>query len=317
MSYFLWPHPTYSIRACIGPGAHVAKDVEQRFMDLYPGSYAALFSSARAGLYAIVEALGLGRNDFLWTPPYSSHCVLDAVARLATPMPVWDSARLTSALVYHQWGFVHRSPAGVEVIEDSADTLCAPGPVEFPNHGRFQVFSLPKILNCASGGLVLCRRPEDAQALIQIRERRGGSGRLQLALRFAGHSSRMAFAYWQGQEAANGGVPRAACSDILRALDHLPEVIADRKAKLSLAASLIPNWLTLNPSRFPTAIPVDSPELSAQTLSDLGLAAGFRHFNTTQKVDQQSLKKVLPLPIHQGVPMQSLARMIDTLKGVR
>src|SRR6266536_2705476 len=137
--YFLWPAPRRpALLGAIGSSAPRTFDIESRLNRHYPGADAVLFSSARAGFSAVLEALPLNRSDLVWCPAFSSHCVLEAVARVATPTTI-AAAHVKAALVYHQWGFVHTHDwdSHVAVTEDSVDSLMLPGTNLFACGGRF------------------------------------------------------------------------------------------------------------------------------------------------------------------------------------
>ena len=313
MSYFLWPEARLEPRSLwSGRNSSVAA-IEVDLAALYPGAHPVLFPSARAGLAATIEVLGLGRPDLVWLPPYSSHCVFDAVSRIATPTPSFAGGEVAAILVFHQWGYVHVCSFSGEIIEDSADSLCLPGGNLFPNGGRFALWSLPKVIGSAVGGVVFCRTEGDAERLQRIRHGRRSIGTMQFALRALLHSSAVAQLYWQGAEPANGGMPRIACSDIQRKLDGLDRVIQDRRAKLAMLADYMPGWLRLDASRLPSNVPVESSDEQEGAMRRLGVTSGFRRFNRRQSVAEQDLVRVLPIPIHQDVKQSVLESMIKVL----
>lgn len=313
MSYFLWPEARLDPRSVLkGRGASVAS-VEAHLYGLYPKAYPVLFPSARAGLAASVLAMGLARAERVWLPPYSSHCVFDAVSRVATPTPSFFDGEVAAVLVFHQWGYLHACPFAGEIIEDSADSLCLPGSSLFPNGGRFALWSLPKVIGSAMGGVVFCRSVEDAENLRRIREGRSPIGWMQFVLKMLFPSSPVAQTYWQGAEAVNGGIPRIACCDILAKLSRLDEIIRDRRAKLAMFGENLPSWLRLDPSRLPSNVPVECSEEQESAIRALGVTSGFRRFNKRQASLEPDLIKVLPIPIHQDVGMAELESMIKVL----
>ena len=101
------------------------------------------FPSARAGLSAILS-LHFSRNDHVWIPPYASHCVISSIGLVATPSPKM-SPEIKVTLIPHQWGYAHKPKLRGLVIEDLVDTLITPKGSVFPNDGRYELLSLPKI----------------------------------------------------------------------------------------------------------------------------------------------------------------------------
>ena len=205
--FFLWPDPDpLAPSDIVGPRCS-SESVESQLRDLYPCAEPVLFSSARAGLSAALLAMGLGRPDMCWTPPFSSHCVLEAVALACTPAPVEVDA-LRAALVYHQWGYVAGSPFGpdVRLIEDAVDSLLLPGRSPFALGGECVLWSLPKVLRVQGGGVVFCRSADLAGKLRAVRARRTHSW-LHACLRLKAKSSPLAARYWNGAEAMQGELP--------------------------------------------------------------------------------------------------------------
>jgi len=313
---FLWPEGSLKPAAFVAQFRSSPAAVEERFARLHPGTHPVLFSSGRAGLSAIVECLGFYRPDQVWLPPYSSHCVLDAVSRTATPTPHLNGQQ-QATLIYHQWGYVHRGDGLPEIIEDSADSLHLPGTGLFPNNGRFELISLPKILGCAGGGVVFCRKPGDAIRLKEIRNNRPDRGFIQLLLRTLLKKSPRARAYWQGAEALNGNLPGLLCGDIHLRLDELPQILEDRKKKLALVSKLAPRWLKTDPDRLPCNVPVECTEETEMKVRALGITSGLRHFNKNQDIRHMEMVKVMPVPIHQGIPQETVEKIIELLTTQR
>lgn len=124
-----------------------------------------LFPSGRSAITVALRQLGLQRSDIVAVTPFSSHCVLSAVARVATPtVEVWQGAK--ALLAYEQWGWsfpaealldLERVAKSVAVVVDSVDT---PYTKEGPASSRltelssFRVWSLGKTLGGLGGGLL-------------------------------------------------------------------------------------------------------------------------------------------------------------------
>ena len=313
-SHFLWPeHSSSFSRFMFGPRIS-ASDIETTVATLYPDAVPVLFSSARAGLTAILQLLNMGRPDIVWCPPYSSHCVLESIARLATPATTAiDQAKV--ALIYHHWGFVHRHTGllpHTTLIEDAVDTLFIPGTNPFALNGRFVLWSLPKVIATIWGGVVFCQNNEDARRLRAIREERYAFQTIQAVLRIAGDHSGMAAMYWHGSESQNGGLPCFALRQIkahLNTLLHLVqqrirllEVIQDAGIKLPLFAG-----------RLPSNIPVTIIEDSKKWWGIHSIfSAGYRSMNLTCDYAENSWERVAPLPVHQDISSSSLKAVFCT-----
>ena len=307
----IWPRPRLRYRAWI-PVRRRNSQVETRLAQMYPDSNPVLFSSARAGLYALVRHLELTRADLVWSPRFSSHCVIDAIARRATPSTWFRPDKLSAVLLIHQWGFLHKlpSPVSIPVIEDSADGLIRPGSAMFASGGRFELISLPKILGCFGGGVVFCRHEADADRLRRVQADEGISpARVQFLLRLMSGMSRSALTYWLGAEAENKGVVAPVLRDIMLALDRLDSVIEDRKEKIAILSDLSPKWLPESADRFPSNFPVEfSPQLLDALLGS-GFPVDSRHFNSGCSTDDQDWIKVIRVPLHQDMPLAQVEQI--------
>ncbi|MCG2578875.1 putative PLP-dependent aminotransferase [Dechloromonas sp. XY25] len=297
---FLWPSPQkLQAKHFFGSGV-TTEDIEDQLRQLFPAAEPVLFSSARAGLSASLEHLGLTRPDLVWCPPFSSHCVFESIARVATPNT--ESERPPKvALIYHQWGYVVSSafPAGTTIIEDAVDTLLCPGANPFAIGGRFALWSLPKTIASHWGGVVFCQSRDDAQNLRQIRALRPISSTAQALLRLAGERSHLAHLYWHGTEGAAGMLPTFALRQIQSCLNDLPEEVDARQRRL---AQLAPYSLVPLPStpRLPCCLPLP---VELQPLGPLPsghvLTVGLRSFNLAAIAPDVRWQRVFPAPIHQ------------------
>lgn len=293
--FFLWPHPQFSYASLFSFAS--VNDVENAFQEMYTGAVPVVFSSARASISAILELLHMGRASHIWCPPYSSHCVLEAVSRIATPSS--DFAGSMSALVYHQWGYIHTARGKEVCIEDAADSFLLPGNIQFPNNGKFQIVSLPKIYGCIGGGVVFCKEGEDAEQLRKIRDTRKSHTGIQFCLKLSGSFSGTALAYWNGAEAGGGRPAASVCREILKGMESTDKLIRDRKDKLDLLRGLAPEWLSFPPDRLPSAVPVERHHMKATQLQMRGRVISQRHFNKNFNENSASLVRVFPIPIHQ------------------
>lgn len=308
---FLWPRPR-PLRTAHFLGRPVATGtLENRLREMFPGAEPVLFSSARAALSAILEHLGLGRPDLVWCPPYSSHCVFDAVARVATPATEITSPP-RAALIYHQWGHLSQPAFAADtlVIEDAVDTLFVPGSPPFAIGGRFALWSLPKTIASHWGGVAFCQTAADAEALRSRRDQRPLPATLQALLRLAGNTVPAAGTYWHGAEAAGGRLPAFALRHIADCLDHLGDEIEARRRRLQ---QLQPYSLAPPPpaSRLPCCLPLPASAAPAGPLaSGQELTAGLRNFNIAGTFPRSRWEKVFPAPIHQDVSGTDIAEFV-------
>lgn len=312
-SYFLWPQAKpLSITDLIGSEV-TSKNIETRLAELYPDAHPVLFSSARAGLRAALAVMKLGRAQLLWTPGYSSHCVLEAAAHICTPSPV-ASSELSAALVYHQWGYIQKANFGdaVTIIEDSVDSLLIPGFSPFSESGTYALWSLPKVFGTLGGGVVFCRFPEGATALRALRNQ-CSSSLLQAFLRHYAKSSSRASAYWNGAEALQGELPAPLRRQVSRALENIDALIQDRLNLLKFISPSIAETFQKS-GRLPSNLPLHPPRCHSQLWNSSGpFTSELRRFNASRNYPDSRWELVAPLPVHVDVSKSDLVNLLKPL----
>ncbi len=134
----------------------------------FPEAY--IFPSGRQALSRALLQLGLSRSKRVACPEWSSHCLLSAVARHATPVPMREvvQKKLTvdAILLYDQWGWSAPKTSWERLSEmfpstlliwdrvDSADFFCRTD-LPLPSIAA-EVSSLSKVLGLSGGGLLRC-----------------------------------------------------------------------------------------------------------------------------------------------------------------
>lgn len=316
-SYFLWPEHREQYAKYLFGASICAADIEATLETFFPEAVPVLFSSARAGLSAALQLLNISRPDIVWCPPYSSHCVLESIARFATPSTT-DIFNAKVALIYHQWGFVHRHElqSDVTVIEDAVDTFFLPKTNPFASNGRFVLWSLPKVIATTWGGVVFCRNDEDAKILRAIRAERSELQRFQALLRMVSDRSVIAGKYWHGSESMNGGLPDFALRQIQASLLYLPAIAQHRECLLDIVRSKKIGF-QMDKGRLPSNIPI---KLSLGVEKWWGPAcvfsAGLRSMNMAHDFSKNAWSKVAPLPVHQDMSESVLnVLLLDQFEG--
>lgn len=313
LQHFLWPKPNLSRCLLNSVNFLPISHVEDKLFSMFPHGYPVLFSSARSALVITLSALGYSRNDHIGLFPYASHCVLDAVSRVATPSTL--SLQNTANIIYHQWGyFQFRSLKYNPIIEDSVDTLVRPKSNLFIANSKFEIWSLPKILATTGGGVLWCRSENIAR---KIRNHRNGifNSSLLWIMRLFGYKSKFINLLWHSSESVHGRPSRLQTSEIYFGLSEWDELIRDREEKLKIAWKLAPSWLRLNWDRLPCVIPVELKENINinQLCSDLKISTGFQHFTYYDEEYNVELKTVLPIPIHQDLSISEYHTIVNKL----
>lgn len=312
-SYFLWPKAKlirfFSSLYPITSASHI----ENILSKMFPSGYPVLCSSGRAALNIALVESKVSRSDLVGVFPYASHCVLDSISRVATPLAGAKSKKSSLRIIYHQWSFVQEKNLNSNSIEDCVDTLCIPGTLLFPSGGSFEIWSLPKILGTTSGGVLWCKTKELAESARHTRNVRGGGLFLSI-IRLCSIVYPKAYNYWQGVEASRGQTSKLQLGEILKAINNWDYIVNDRIRKLNVLWPYAVDFLERPTGRLPPVVPVFLKNKN-QNVESVGILSGYRMF---EKIENNNfhLKRVIPIPIHQDVSIEWLKIVIKKL-GVK
>jgi putative PLP-dependent aminotransferase (TIGR04422 family) len=311
-SHFLWPRGSAKKALLSSARFSSVGSIEDKFLTMFEGGHPVLCSSGRVSIVLALLGSNMGRADGIGVFPYASHCVLEAVSRVATPKPAVPFYQSRLRLVFHQWGYVQERDLGLATIEDCADTLVVPGSRLFPSGGAFEIWSLPKILGTTGGGVLWCRDPSVAVRLRRLRDARGG-GTDQWLLRLLGRRSPHLHAWWQGAEGSLGAPSIMQTGEIMSALGDWQEIVSNRKSMIELAWPLVLPWLKRSEMRLPCVIPTIVDKDGEKLAHELGIASGMRMMERVDQDGQSCIVNVLPIPIHQEVSITWMKRVLDRL----
>jgi putative PLP-dependent aminotransferase (TIGR04422 family) len=281
-------------------------DVENVLSEMFRGGSPVVLSSGRIGLVLALETLGIRRADNVALFPYASHCVIEAVGRVGSPVRSDSAEAILCRVLYHQWGYVQERAVTDRVIEDAVDSFCVRGASLFPAGGDFEVWSLSKLLGCLGGGVLWCRDAAVAAEMRDRRDSRNALTSLRWLLRVLSRSWPRLVPFWYGAESLGGAPPRWACSDIRSALREWDRMATERRERLGLVRDLLPSWLVPDEDRLPSVVPVIASEEQGRALSALGFSASFRHFERIESNGTRSVVRMFPIPVHQDVPISIL-----------
>ena len=131
--------------------------------------YSYIFPSGRQALSNAVLKAGLNRSNRVAIPRWSSNCVISAVGKFATPIPIDEvlrySIRVDAILLYEQWGWPFLPTVKSELLDKFEDVIMILDRVDssdidninrsqfYPEMKQFDIISLSKILGLPGGGL--------------------------------------------------------------------------------------------------------------------------------------------------------------------
>lgn len=309
-TFSIWPEAKFSKSSLLKPFGKTSRDIEDIFNGYYPNSFSVLFPSARAGLSAILS-IDFSRDNYVWIPPFASHCVISSVGLATTPTPVMSN-QVDATLVFHQWGYVHKPETRGLIIEDSVDTLIEPKGQVFPNDGRYELLSLPKIFGSMFGGIVMCQYREDAKVLRRVREQRTTLKWQHFFNKIRSNHSKASYINWNHAEPENGFLPAIVCEDIFEKIKCLDDMVSKRKTILQkFKSSRLKTYGNISETRLPTCLALDADKIE---IEGINLRPYERHFSVGQ--DFKSMTKVLPIAAHKNCIQNNLDNLIGRIKSV-
>jgi hypothetical protein len=129
-----------------------------------------IFPSGRQGLTAGLKYLGLGRSNRVALPEWSSACVINAVGKVATPVPMAEvvkyGIKVDAVLLYEQWGWPILAECKKAIAERFKDAIIILDRIDsadidndnrikfYPQNNQIDLISLSKLLGLKGGGLV-------------------------------------------------------------------------------------------------------------------------------------------------------------------
>ena len=173
--YFIWPESSFLKAIFNWPLFSSSENVESQLFKMFPSGYPVLCSSGRSALYLSLNYLEKKRENLVGVFPYANHCVVDSISRITTPCFGKESKNCDLRIIYHQWGYVQEKKISSTTIDDCVDSLYLKGKDLFPTGGKFEIWSLPKILGTSSGGVLWCKNKIDSEKIKKLRDKNGSS----------------------------------------------------------------------------------------------------------------------------------------------
>jgi len=303
---YLWPIPRLSLKNAFRAKKVTVFEIENWFHELYPLAFPVLMPSARSSIHIILDYLNTTRASIVCTPPFGSHCILNAVSFIGTPSPI-PHDKASATLVSHQWGFTKKINLKSVTIEDSVDSLIIGSSNLFPNDGRFEIISLPKLYGSLVGGIILCQSEKDARLLRLRRDTHSQGSFFHSGMRVMGFLSETAHKYWACLEPLNRHLPEIFLRDIWFKLQNHKSIIDDRRLKIKLIKSyqmqLIENF---SDNRLVNIFPIKTKSIPSQ----IAVADNARHF--IRSLDPLKTVEVFPVPLHKDITVNELEKTLDS-----
>ncbi len=310
-NYPIWPKSKFRIKEYLKFNFYfpTSRKVEQRLEKMFPSGHAVLCSSGRAAINMALVYKKHSRPDFVGVNSYTSHCVLDSIARVATPI-IWNfkpKHNTKTRLIYHQWGYIQNNISQRNNIDDCVDTLCEVGTELFPTSQDFEIWSFPKILATTTGAVLWCKKESVAKEIRLMRDSRGG-GLCLWILRNLGYLNKNIYWLWQGLESQKGRPSKPEIKEINDGINQWKQKLYDRKKKLNLICQYAPKWLKKTKGRIPTVVPLEYDLYKSNSILK-ELKVEIKHLEKFQNPKQSKLIKVFPIPIHEDVSYEFISKL--------
>lgn len=321
---FIWPEPRRGIRAkeiiksLIISDSSLEEKIEDYMCERFRGANAVLLSSGRSALNYILEYLKVTRNDVTAVFPYASQCVLGVLSHHGSIAQnsggkINSNGRIIN-LLYNQWGYKgHPKIESKILIEDSVDSLYQLGSKILRSNGKFEIWSLPKILGTSSGSILWCKNEETAKEIKTIRNQRKKAV-VQWFLREVSYKYPSIYPFWNMMERKSGAITTSQCEEIWSALKKWDQLIEDRESKINLFLKYEYNYPRFKNECYGPVIPILLDKNNENIdISKLGLATGRRKFFGITEETKDDIFESLPIPIHQGVTIERIKSILDQL----
>ena len=281
--------------------------IEKEFEGFYPGYNAILFSSGRSAIGAILKLFNLSRSNLVFCSPWSSHCVLNTISTSATPITNLNSIDknpLTAAIIYHQWGYLHKNfklkTKNKLIINDFADSLLMKNAEILKKDLDFLIISLPKSIGTFTGGIILCRSDKDAESLRLIRDRSSRKlTHIQTLIKYFSYKDNLANRYWNSVEPLSGRLTWYARKQIWRKLKFFDNIVNNRLKNIEILSKKIRNHV-LSTGIIPSGIPINKNNLKKENFKTINknFLIEEKHFNTELDYLNDEWTKTLLIPTH-------------------
>lgn len=287
------------------------------FFSTYFQHECVLAPSARAAISLILKAEGYGRAQSVFASPWSSHCVWSAVTPYSRPVSSFDE-KPNAVIAVHKFGILSKfkSPYSGLIIEDSCDSLITSPSALFPNEGKYEIVSLPKVTGIAFGGLIICKDKNSSLALKKMSSTYSDFNEFCAKLRW-NHPKNNPSLHWDDIEHKNFSISYAALKNME---ENLEKIQSNRKTIESRVANIkeskIPSsWISqwerkIGSARLAPNFLVPQEILKSNPSKKLMA----RKVNFSGFIEAPEYKSYVLLPLHFGVSEKNFIQLLQEVE---
>ena len=304
-----------------------------------------IFPSARQCLTQALSILRLTRTSCVAIKKFSGHCVINALGKVATPVPYKfiKNSKPDAILIHDQWGWekplrsiirIRKKNPHIPIIWDRVDSLflCNSEKMGFENDFvNIHIFSLSKILGIGGGGLMWQHskgwiKPHSFihDGIVQKLHKFESSVKMDKHLtmildkiyREELYALPPTTALWLEENDIGGAMVKE---------------YEERHLRLKLAVNFLgcadqfPKWMSIiiddnfrgaMPVIFPLFVSrVDIKKLIKELKNKFNLNTEIYHFDFSDDYfSEKKYERVLPIPLHGEVPMDSFEKILQLIK---
>jgi putative PLP-dependent aminotransferase (TIGR04422 family) len=159
----LWPKSFIPKKLSLATNTSLIRWFKNNFTNGYP----VLVSSGRSGISILSKLFTVNEFNLF---PFVNSCVIHAISHssnLNLRTNLTNSTDVTGHnIFYHQWGYTDVYAPREPFIEDRVDTFYKiDSSVRYLN-GRFEIWSLSKILGIRTGAVIWCKHKDDQEVIL-------------------------------------------------------------------------------------------------------------------------------------------------------
>ena len=205
------------------------------FTNNFTNGYPVLVSSGRSAISILSK---LFKNNEFNLFPFSNSCVIRAISHSSS---VNLRTNLTKSsdmagqnIIYHQWGYTDKYAPFKPFIEDRVDTFYKTNSSVRFLDGRFEIWSLNKILGVGSGAIIWCKNKEDRRNIQEFISKHSYFFPIfKLVLKvLKNFSPHIFYHHWERSELKNAKLTSFEIMEIFAALHNWNQTYEDRKSRV-------------------------------------------------------------------------------------
>ena len=268
-----------------------------------------LFPSARACIALIIRYLKIDRSKEVFVNKWVSHCIFNTVGAYSNISTSYKNPDLS--ILVHKWGNIQKLKTKIKknIIEDSVDSIVLNKNSLFVNKGKFEIFSLPKIIGSVSGGLVISKDKNFIKFCRKEQKKNKELGIYQSNEKFKDISTKKNFNTWLYHESWNTYMDLNSLDNII---ECLPNYNKNKEIILKRRNFIFKNFKinTFNDRIGPI---ITIPYNKIKNKKRLEKYFMTRHIHTST-YSLENFKKVFILPIHFMINEKKFLKMINILR---